>query len=88
MVSLTNTAFSGLDDTENYPWVTNNVQQSDDVGSVGEILQDLDFAPNLLLFHRLEHLDDGALLHGNVHALEHLGVLAATDTAHNLVVIR
>ena len=65
--------------------ILDDIQQSDDVGAAAEILQDFDLAPDLLLFHRLEDLDDRLLVVRDVDGVEHLAVLAPTQLPHDLV---
>lgn len=57
--------------------VANDIQQSDDVGSATEVLQDLDLALYLLLLDGLEDLDDTFLVVDDVDALKDLGVFAS-----------
>lgn len=82
--------------------IANDVQQSHDIGTIGQILQDLDLTLDLLLLDRLEDLDDAFLVVDDVDAFEHLGVfppscvvsidLSSPDEltylAHNLVVFQ
>lgn len=57
--------------------VPHNVQQRNDVGSTGEVLQNLDLPLYLLLLDGLEDLDDAFLVVDDVDAFEDLRVLAA-----------
>lgn len=57
--------------------VANDIQQSDDVGSATEVLQDLDLALYLFLLDGLEDLDDTFLVVDDVDALKDLGVFAS-----------
>jgi len=57
--------------------VAHDVEEGDDVGSAGEVLQDLDLALDLLLLNGLEDLDDAFLVVDDVDAFEDLAVLAA-----------
>lgn len=66
----------GAGDT--YLIVANDVEQSDDVRTAAEVLQDLDLALYLLLLDRLQNLDDALLVVDDVDALEDLGVFAAS----------
>ena len=52
--------------------VAHNIKQRDDVWAASKVLQDLDFALDLLLLDRLEDLDDALLLGHDVYALEDL----------------
>jgi len=52
--------------------VANNVKEANDVGSTGEVLQNLDLALDLLLLDGLEDLDDALLVRGEVDRLEDL----------------
>lgn len=56
--------------------VANDIQQSDDVGSAAEVLQDLDLALYLLLLDGLEDLDDTFLVVDDVDTLKDLGIFA------------
>lgn len=58
--------------------VPDDVQQSYNVWSTREILQDLDLSLYLLLLHRLEHLDDTLLIIGDIDALKYFRVLSTT----------
>ena len=57
--------------------VADDVEQGDDVGPAGEVLQNLDLALYLLLLDGLEDLDDAFLVVDDIDALEDLGVLSA-----------
>lgn len=57
--------------------IPDNVEQGDDVGAAGQILQNLDLSLDLLLLHRLQDLDNAFLVVNNVDALENLRVLSA-----------
>jgi hypothetical protein len=52
--------------------IPNNVQQSHNIGTASEILENLDLSLNLLLLHGLEHLDNAFLIIDNVDAFENL----------------
>ena len=52
--------------------IPNNVQQSNNVRTACEILENLDLSLNLLLLHGLEHLDNAFLIIDNVDAFENL----------------
>ena len=58
--------------------VPDDVQQSHDIGTSGQILQDLDLTLYLLLLDRLQNLDDTLLVVGDIDALEDFGVFAPT----------
>jgi hypothetical protein len=68
--------------------VAHHIQQRDDVGPAGQILQDLDLALYLLLLDGLQDLDDAFLVVDDVDALEDLRVLSAPDLADDLVVLQ
>lgn len=57
--------------------IPDHIEQGDDVGPAGQVLQDLDLALDLLLLDRLEHLDDALLVVDHIDAFKHLRVLAA-----------
>jgi hypothetical protein len=59
-----------------YLRIPNHIQESNDIGTAGEILKDLDFALDLLFLDRFQHLDDAFLVVDNVNAFENLRVLA------------
>jgi hypothetical protein len=52
--------------------IPNDVQERNNVGSPGQVLEDLDFALDLLLLNRLENLDDALLIVDHVDTLEYL----------------
>lgn len=54
-------------------WVSDDIEQGDDVRSACQVLKDLDFTLDFLLLHRLQDLDDALLLCRNVDALKNLG---------------
>lgn len=66
--------------------VAHDIEERNNIGPAGEVLQDLDLALDLLLLDGLEDLDDTLLVIDDVDALEHLGVLAAANLAHDLIV--
>lgn len=57
--------------------ISNDIQEGDDVGPTGEVLQDLDLALDLLFLNGLQDFDDAFLVVDDVDALEDLGVFAA-----------
>lgn len=57
--------------------VSHNIEQRDNVGPTGEVLEDLDLPLDLLLLHRLQDLDDAFLVVDHVDSLEHFRVLPA-----------
>jgi len=60
---------------EIYLTVPNHIQQRNNIRSAGKVLQDLDFALDLLLLDWLQHLDDAFLVVDDIDALEDLRVL-------------
>lgn len=56
--------------------VSHDVQQRNNVGPAGQVLQDLDLPLDLLLLNGLENLDYTFLVVDDVDALEDLGVFA------------
>lgn len=54
--------------------VPNDIQQRNNVGPAGQVLQDLDLPLDLLLLDGLEDLDNTLLVVDDVDAFEHLGV--------------
>ncbi len=60
-----------------YLRITNNVEQRDDVGAAGKILENFYLSLNLLLLDRLQDLDDAFLVVDDVDTLENLRVLSA-----------
>mmetsp|Transcript_87004 Transcript_87004/g.193546 ORF Transcript_87004/g.193546 Transcript_87004/m.193546 type:complete len:309 (+) Transcript_87004:276-1202(+) len=68
-------------------WVPDDVQQSDNVRTTAQVLEDPDLPLDLLCLHRLEDLDDTPVPCGDVHALEYLAVLATADLPDDLIVI-
>ena len=67
--------------------VADHVEELDDVGAAAEVLENLDFAFDLLLLDGLEYLDDAFAVIGHVDALKDLRVLPATDLPNHLVVL-
>lgn len=55
--------------------ITNNVEESDHVGSPRKVLEDLDLSLDLLLLDWLEHLDDTLVVRDGVDSFKHLGIL-------------
>jgi len=68
--------------------VAHYIQQRDDVGAAGQILQDLDFALYLLLLDGLQDFDDAFLVVDDVDAFENLRVLSAPNLSHDFVVFQ
>jgi hypothetical protein len=58
--------------------IPNDIQQRNNVGTTGQVLQNLDLSLDLLFLHRLEHLDNAFLVVDNVDTFEYLGVFTAT----------
>lgn len=56
--------------------IANDIEKSDDIGTAREVLQDFDFALDLLLLNRLENLDDALLVIDDIDALEDFRVLS------------
>jgi len=57
--------------------VADDIEESDDVGTAGEVLQDLDLALDLLLLNGLEDFNDAFLVVDDVEAFEDFGVFTA-----------
>jgi len=57
--------------------IAHNIEQTNNVGSSTQVLQDLDLTLDLLLLDRLEDLDDAFLVVDDVDTLEDLRVLSA-----------
>lgn len=57
--------------------VADDVEEGDDVGAAGEVLQDLDLALDLLLLDGLEDLDDAFLVVDDVDAFKDFGVFSS-----------
>jgi hypothetical protein len=60
-----------------YLRISNNIQQSNDIRSSRQVLQDLDLTLYLLLLDRLQHLDDTLLVVCDVDTLKDFRVLSA-----------
>jgi hypothetical protein len=58
--------------------ISDNIQQSNDVGPTGQVLQDLDLALYFLLLDGFEDLNDTFLIVGDVNALEDFRVFTPT----------
>jgi len=67
--------------------VANNVKEANDIRTTAEILEDLYLALDLLLFDRLEDLNDASSLVDNVETFKHFTVFSAANLSYNLVVI-
>jgi len=67
-------------------WVSDHVDEVDDVDSSSEGLQDLDFSSDLGLLDWLQNLDDDSFVVQSVDALVYLGVLASSDLLYDLVI--
>lgn len=65
-----------------YLSVSDHVEQRHDIRAAGQVLQDLDLTLDLLLFDRLQDLDDAFLVVDDVDTLEHLRVLAPAWRHH------
>lgn len=61
--------------------VSDHVQQRNNVGTSGEILENLDLSLDLLLLNRLENLDNTFLVVHDVDAFENFGIFATTCIA-------
>lgn len=57
--------------------VAHNIEQTNNVGTSAQVLQNLDLTLDLLLLDRLEDLDDAFLVVDDVDALEDFRVLSA-----------
>ena len=62
----------GKEPMETHLRVPNNVEEGNNVGTTGEVLEDLDLALDLLLLDGLEDLDDAFLVVDDVDALKDL----------------
>ena len=67
--------------------VFDDALEGDDIRAAPQVLQNLDFSFDLLLFHRLQRFDDALLVVCDVDGLEDLRILAAAEFSHELVVI-
>lgn len=56
--------------------VSDDIQQRNNVGATGEVLEDLDFSLDLLLLHGLQNLDDAFLVVDNIDPFEDFRVLS------------
>jgi hypothetical protein len=68
-----------------YLRVPNDVEEGDDVWAACEVHEDLDLSLDLLLLHRLEHLDDALFGRRQRDPLEHLRIFSSSNLAHDLV---
>jgi len=57
--------------------VADDVEEGDDIGAAGEVLQDLDLSLDLLLLDGLENLDDAFLVVDDVDALKDFRVFSS-----------
>lgn len=58
--------------------IPNNIKEGDDIRSTRQILKNFDFTLYLLLFHRLQNLDNAFLVVDDVDTLENFRVLSST----------
>ncbi len=70
----------------NYLVVSDDVEQRNDVRTARQVLQDLDLPLDLLLLHRLQHLDDALLVVDDVDPLEDFRVFTSSWTAGLILV--
>jgi hypothetical protein len=70
-----------------YLGVANDIKEGDDVGAAGQVLENLDFTLDFLLFDGFENLDAAFFTLDEVNALKHLGIFTASDLADDLVVV-
>ena len=57
--------------------VPHDIEERNNVGAAGEVLEDLDFSLDLLFLHWLQNLDDAFLVVDDVDSLKNLRVLPA-----------
>lgn len=81
-----------VDVFENQGWslrlsIQNNIEQLNDVCSTTKILQNLDFALDLLLLHRLQDFDNAFLTLNDIHTSKDFTVLSSANLLHYFVVI-
>ena len=63
---------------QDYLGISNNIEESNDVGPPCEVLKNLDLSLNLLLLDRLQDLDDAFLVVNDIDALKDFRVLSPT----------
>lgn len=63
-----------------YLGIANDVEQSDDVGTASQVLENLDLSLDLLLLDGLEDLDDAFLVIDDVDAFKDFRIFSATCT--------
>lgn len=68
-------------------WVTNDIEQRNDVWSASEVLQNLDLSLDLLLFDWFEDFDDTFVVGLYVDTFKHFRVLSSPDFAYYLIVV-
>lgn len=56
--------------------IPDDIEQCNNVGAAGEVLEDLDFSLDLLLLHRLQNLNDAFLVVDHIDPLEDFRVLS------------
>ena len=78
MKSQSATRFDGRQRDRTNLRVSNNVEESNDIGSARQVLQDLDLSLDLLLLDRLENLDDALLVVDDIDAFKDFRVLSTT----------
>lgn len=68
-------------------WVSDNVDQVNNVGASLQSLQNLDLSSDLVLLHWFENFDDDSLIVLSVDALVDFRVLSTTNLLDDLVVV-
>ena len=68
-------------------WVSDDINEIDDIHSTLQSLEDLDFSSNLSLLNWLQDLDDNSLIVGGVDTLIDLRVLSSSNLLDDLVVL-
>ena len=58
--------------------VSDDIQQCNNIGASGQILQDLDLSFYLLLLDRLQDFNDALLIVGDIDALEDFGIFSTS----------
>lgn len=70
-----------------YLRIADNIEEGNDIGATGQVLENLDLTLDLLFLDGLQDLDAALFVVDSVEAFKDLGVLAASDLAHDLVVV-
>lgn len=70
-----------------YNRISNNVYKTHNVGTSSQVLKNLDFSSNLLLFNRFQSFDDTLLVVCNIDTLKYFRVFTTSYFTNNFVIV-